>query len=287
MPELPELTVFEARVREATQGRSVEDVEVADPSVVEPPPEELARRLEGASLGEARRHGKLLFLAASGGGGDGDDAGGPTGWIRFHFGMTGRPVAFRDPGELPEHGHLRLHFVGGGGLAFVCPRKLGEVGWVESPEAYVEEKGLGPDPLREGFGEEDFLAALEGRRGMAKTALMDQGRLAGIGNVYSDEILFQLRLHPRSRLPDLDEEARRRLWRATREVLERAAETLLDRDMAEEGRAELPEGYLLRAMARDEPCPRCGEGIRRVKVSGRNARHCPECQSASRSSSRG
>ncbi len=263
MPELPHLMVYEDRVRDAALGREVEELEIRDEAVVaDLEPGELRRRVEGSELSGVRRHGKLLFVRLAG-----------DGWLRFHFGMTGylRPVA--DGGDEPDHTHVLFRLDDGTAVAFSCQRKLGEVGWVADPDEHVEEKGLGPDPLSEGFGADDFLEALEGRRGMVKSALMNQSALAGIGNEYSDEILFQLGLHPRAELPPLEEEARRELLEETREVLREAARAEADPE-------RLPEGWLLRARftGDDERCPRCGTPIERVRVSGRNARFCPECQ---------
>lgn len=263
MPELPHLMVYEERVRDGASGRRVGEVEVRDDGVVaDLSPGELRSRVEGSELGAVRRHGKLLFVEASGGG-----------WLRFHFGMTGFVRSIGGPGEEPDHTRLLFRLDDGSALAYSCQRKLGEVGWVDDPGEHVARKGLGPDPLAGGFDGDDFVEAMEGRRGMVKSALMNQDVLAGIGNEYSDEILFQLGLHPRTSLPSLDEQQRREMWDVTREVLRRAARAGADP-------ARLPEGWLLRARftGDDERCPRCGTDIERVKVSGRNARFCPGCQ---------
>lgn len=265
MPELPHLMVYERRVRDAAAGRHVEHLETRDEAVIaDLEPGELRRRVEGSGLSDVRRHGKLLFVRL------GDD-----GWLRFHFGMTGFLRHVADADDEPDHTHVLFRLDDGTALAFSCQRKLGEVGWVDDPDRHVEEKDLGPDPLSEGFGGDDFLEALEGRRGMVKSGLMNQSALAGIGNEYSDEILFRVGLHPRTDLPPLEEADRLELWEATRDVLRTAARAEADPD-------RLPEGWLLRARftGDDERCPRCGTEIERVRVSGRNARFCPECQPA-------
>lgn len=265
MPELPHLVAYEDRVREAALGRDVTELEIRDDAVIaDLEPDELRRRVEGSSLSGVRRHGKLLFVRTD------DD-----GWLRFHFGMTGFVLHLDDPEDEPDHTHVLFRLDDGTALAFSCRRKLGEVGWVDDPDEHLEEKGLGPDPLSEGFGAEDFLEALDGRRGMVKSALMNQSALAGIGNEYSDEILFRVGLHPRTDLPSLGEEDRLGLWEATRDVLRTAARAEADPE-------RLPEGWLLRARftGDEERCPRCGTAVERVRVSGRNARFCPECQPA-------
>lgn len=263
MPELPDLVVFERRLRDVALDRRIEEVEVRDPSVLEDvDAAELAERAEGEAMEETRRHGKWLFARLSG-----------DGWLRFHFGMTGFLAGFDDADAVPDHSHVLFHLQDGGGLAWSCQRKLGQVGWSDDPDAFVADRDLGPDPLREGFDADDFLALLESRRGMVKSTLMNQEVLAGLGNEYTDEILFQLGMHPRTSLPDLDEFDRRALWETTREVLRTAADAEVDP-------GQMPEDWLLRARALgdEERCPRCGAEVERVKVSGRNARICPECQ---------
>ena len=104
---------------------------------------------------------------------------------------------------------------------------------------------------------------------------MDQSRMAGIGNIYSDEILFHARLHPAATAASLDAATRQRLFEATRSVLQTAiaceagAEGFTDR---------LPQGYLLPQRRAGGQCPRCGTAIRSAKFGGRTAYYCPRCQ---------
>jgi formamidopyrimidine-DNA glycosylase len=117
---------------------------------------------------------------------------------------------------------------------------------------------------------------LSKRRGEIKAALMDQSLLAGIGNVYSDEILFQARLHPKTPAEKLDNKQIDAMYRVMRRVLK----TAISKGA---GSAELfrraPRTYLLRHRENGAPCPRCGGKVKATKAAGRTAYYCPKCQS--------
>ena len=260
MPELPDVELARRTLVEATRGRTYEGVEVREPGLLAEglEPDYLAETLGGAAAGEARRHGKHLF---------GELEGGP--WLRFHFGMSGF-LAYSDEVEEPsEYPYVIFGLSGGRRLAFDCRRKLGEVGLVDDPDDWIADRGLGPDALE--LGADGFVEAMAGRRGMVKTALMDQSRMSGVGNEFSDEILFRAGLHPRTRMSDLDEEARRRLYGLVEETLA----TAIDRGMEADA---LPDDWLLPVREEGAACPRCGGEIRRIEISGRGCYLCPDCQ---------
>lgn len=258
MPELPDVETYR-RYLDATALHSViSGVDLRAKRLLEGiSAARFGRALRGKSLRSTRRHGKYLFA----------DLG--DGWLLMHFGMTGRLAYFKRAGDDPEHDRLLLTFADGWHLAYVAPRKLGRLGIVDSPEAFVENEGLGPDALEVGLDE--FRRILGGTRSMIKSALMDQGRIAGIGNVYSDEILFRARLHPRARSDGLGADRTRRLHRAVRAVLE----TAIDRK-ADPG--AMPPSFLLNHREEGGRCPRCGGTVKRISVSGRSGWYCPRCQ---------
>jgi formamidopyrimidine-DNA glycosylase len=116
-------------------------------------------------------------------------------------------------------------------------------------------------------------------RGAIKAALMNQSRLAGIGNVFSDEILFQARLHPMTPVGKLDDKDIARLYRTMRRVLKVA----IDKGAGAEDLPErLPKSFLLRQRQAGAKCPRCGGEIRTMKANGRTAYYCPRCQPSRR-----
>lgn len=262
MPELPDVETYRRRLEDRGLDRTIRAVDVLRREVLEDDvgTGELEDVLVGHQLLETRRHGKHLF-ARSGGGA----------WLAFHFGMTAELVPYEAGEDAPEYERLRIAFEGPARLAFTCPRMLGDVGMTHDPAAYCEAKGLGPDALA--IDEDAFLAYLERRSGMIKTALMDQRGLAGIGNVYSDEILFQRRIHPATPIADLDRDARRALHACLRDVLTTAIEAGAEPDA-------MPEGFLLRRREPGADCPACDGSVERIKISGRSAYLCPACQGA-------
>lgn len=261
MPELPDVEVFRQYLEATSLHRKVEEVEARDAYVVKDlSADELDEALRDREFRRGRRHGKLLFVET-----DGDP------WLLLHFGMSGFLEYHEDPDETSEYPRVLFRFEGGSHLDFDNRRKLGEVRIVEDPDAYVREKGLGPDALSGGLDRQAFVEALRGRRGMLKTALMNQEILAGIGNEFSDEILFQRRLHPRTKVADLDDGALGEIWDSLHTTLESA----IDARMKPE---QMPSRFLLPHREAGAACPRCGGEISRVEVAGRGAYHCPECQ---------
>ena len=262
MPELPHVQLLKEYVDATSLHQEVRHVYVSAEHTLEGvSPSTLRRHLEGHSLDGTRRHGKELFVSVSG-----DD------WLRLHFGMTGELEYFENGdarGPDPEHTRLRLDFEGGGHLAFINPRRLGAIGWVESPEAYLDEAGLGPDALDDDFDVEALRRALDGKRGTMKSALMDQGMVAGIGNVYADEILFQSRIHPRTEPRSLDADTVETVHRETRRVLEAGIDARLE---------DFPDWFLLPHRHEDGTCPKCGTELEKIEVSGRTTWFCPEDQ---------
>lgn len=261
MPELPDVEVMKQYLDATALHQEIAGVEVKardETLFPETPVERLAAGLEGRTFQSTRRHGKYLLVEL--------DA--PR-WLVLHFGMTGDLKYFKHEDKEPEYDRFLVHFANGYHLAYVSQRKIGEIEFVDSPQALVEEKDLGPDAAA--LELDEFKQLLSGRRGMIKSALMDQQLLAGIGNVYSDEILFQVGVHPRTQVGDLPEETIERIYRAMNEVLETAVEHRAIPD-------DFPQGYIVPHRHGDGRCPRCGAELRHVKVSGRTAYYCPEHQ---------
>src|SRR5439155_14502079 len=180
---------------------------VADPTIVRNATVEvLERDLPGHRFDDPDRHGKWLMCWTDG----------PA--LLLHFGMTGDLVWSGDEPERHRHDRLVLEFVEGGELRYRNMRKLGGV-WLAHDRGEVERilGGLGPDALA--VSRKVFAERLARRRGGVKAALMDQGFVAGIGNILADEILWQGRLHPRRKLESLTEEERDRLYSEMRRVL--------------------------------------------------------------------
>ncbi|MDX1567647.1 MAG: DNA-formamidopyrimidine glycosylase family protein [Longimicrobiales bacterium] len=297
MPELPEVEAARKKVESEALNRTVETVSVTpDGMTLEVSEGTLREALLGHRLTAARRHGKHLFIRS------GEER---HRWLRLHLGMTGEILVLKDdtgedvtgqaqaaesdgddeddggdegdeddesPGQHdPEHDRLRLDFAGDRSLVFRCPRKLGEVGLVDSPESFVEEKGLGPDLLSDDVDLRDFREVLDGRRGTIKSALMNQEILAGLGNEYSDEALYQAEIHPDSAVTALSDDDVAELWRVIGRVLEKGIEARSNGD-------PVPSSWLLRNREEGRECPRCGGTIRNDDIAGRSSYFCPDHQ---------
>lgn len=190
MPELPEVELFKRHLDRTSLGRTISRVRVNDSRILGPSAARLGARLVGARLRSSRRHGKYLLVAL-----------GKPGWLVLHFGMNGSLVHFKKAAEEPRYDRLRLDFADGHHLAYVNPRLLGRVELVADAEDFIARERLGLDALDRRLTLAAFARDVGARRRDIKSVLMDQSVVAGIGNIYSDEILFQARLHPRARRP--------------------------------------------------------------------------------------
>jgi formamidopyrimidine-DNA glycosylase len=150
-------------------------------------------------------------------------------------------------------------------------RKLGLIDWLETPEDFITGKELGDDPLGERFDCSRFEELLEGRRGFIKSLLMNQTVIAGIGNIYSDEILFQAGIHPKTRVNHLSSEEIEKLYGELVQVIDTAIQAKADP-------ADMPSHFLLPVRREQDKCPKCGGDIASEKVSGRNAYFCLDHQ---------
>jgi formamidopyrimidine-DNA glycosylase len=261
MPELPDVEIF----KRTLDRHALAQLSVPDPGSLEgAAASTLQRRLKGRRLVETRRHGKVLFA-----GFEGADT------LAMHFGTNGSLQHVPQDGAEPPSTRLLFAFDDGNAIAYLNPRRIGHVVVTESAAHYVEEQGLGPDALDLSFDEAAFDDALGDRGQAIKALLMDQARVAGIGNIYADEILFQARLHPGTTANRLDAGMRHALFGAVKQVLQTAAdcgagaETLTDR---------LPKGFLLPERHAGGHCPRCGTALAIDKRGGRTSYHCPKCQ---------
>lgn len=264
MPELPEVELFKRHFDRTSLGRAIRRVTVKDARIVKPSAARLAAALAGARLGASRRHGKYLLIAL-----------GKPGWLVLHFGMNGSLRHFVRDADEPPYDRLRLDFADGHHLAYVNPRRIGRVELVADAAGFIAAEKLGPDALDPRLRPAAFARAVAARRRDVKSVLMDQSVIAGIGNIYSDEILFQARLHPRARADRLDEASLRRLFAKARSVLRTAIRRGAGSEQALE---RLPRGFLLPQRRKGGRCPRCGGAIATLSFGGRTAYYCPRCQ---------
>lgn len=265
MPELPDVEIFRRLVELKCNRRSIDHAVVSDVGILEGiSAPALLRRLKGEALGLPRRHGKHLMLALD-----------RDGVLTMHFGTNGALLLVPANEPDPPYTRLQLHLAGGDRLDYVNPRRIGRVGFAQSAEAFVAEAELGPDALDPAFDLKTFAATLAKSKRDIKSVLMDQATVAGIGNIYSDEILFQARMHPGTVAASLDSERSKHLFHAMKKVLETAIEHGAGSEQAAE---RAPPGSLLPERHPGGRCPRCGVPLATVKRGGRTAYFCRQCQ---------
>jgi formamidopyrimidine-DNA glycosylase len=259
MPELPDVAVFGRYIEDTCGGQRIEDVEVNEPKVLQGiSKKDFRRQCIDNRIEQVDRHGKNLFLVLK-----------KNGVITMHFGMTGRPEYFtRDDAE-PEYSAILFHFTNSHSLAYTSVRKIGRVGIVAEPSEYIKEHIKGIDALE--IDRDRFAERIHSSRGVIKTTLMNQDSIAGIGNIYSDEILFNARIHPQKKASSLTDRQIDSLYDTARTVLY----TAIERDAEPK---KLPRTYLLRHRTENANCPRCKSQIRKISISGRSAYFCPHCQ---------
>ncbi|MCF7804365.1 MAG: hypothetical protein K9N46_14960 [Candidatus Marinimicrobia bacterium] len=260
MPELPDVEVFREYFQSTALHQEIAGVEILDDRILEGiSAGKLREKLAGQSFADTHRHGKHLFAKLS-----------SQGWLMLHFGMTGYLKYAKNTVEEPSHTRVLLKFANGNALAYSCMRLLGKVGWTPEMAEYISHHDLGPDALA--LDENQFTELMGQKRGMIKSALMDQSHIAGLGNIYVDEILFQAEFHPKRQVPEMSGADFRHIFGHMREVLNTAVACQVDVD-------RFPENYLIHYRDPEKQCPKCGAQIQKIKVASRSTYFCPNHQS--------
>jgi formamidopyrimidine-DNA glycosylase len=259
MPELPDVETFKRYLDGTSLHQRIIGVDVRDAYVLKNvSASKLARRLKGCRFESSRRHGKHLFVRTCG------DL-----WLRLHFGMTGS-LRFVMPEEnAPPHSRVLFLFERNRRLAFDDQRKFGEIGLVEDIDKFLRARAVGADALKISFPQ--FKEIFGSHRGAVKAILLNQKLIAGIGNIYADEILFRARIHPGTQMSTLNGETVSRLFRATRYILKNAIAAKADANL-------MPKSWLLPHRGKAGKCPRCGRKLRSATIGGRTAWFCMHCQ---------
>ena len=274
MPELPEVETVRRMLEAHVVGRTVRAVSLSGLALREPVSRGLGRGLRGRAIRGVTRRGKFLIFELDGG---------LT--LLSHLGMSGRWLFFesKDGGPLP-HVHARIGFEDGSELWFQDPRRFGLLRLVRA-ERLARDRAivtLGPDPIASPPTGATLSDRARGLRVSVKNFLLDQKRIAGIGNIYASEILHRARVDPRRRAGSL----RRPEW----EAIAAGIQVVLNEAIARSGTTfstyrtlwNEPGAYgdQLRVYDRARaPCRRCGTPIRRIVQGGRSTFYCPRCQS--------
>jgi len=274
MPELPEVETVAQGLRRRALGRRIVTVEVRHAAVIGGSAEEFVSTLEGRKLIQVSRKGKAIAveLAAT-------DGSAPR-FLLVRLGMTGQLTVAAHEAPIEPHTHVFMTLDDGREeLRFRDVRRFGRLRSLSQVDLEKILGGLGPDAQL--VTKQQFLEAMCGRNGAIKSWLMNQNLVAGLGNIYADEALFEARIHPLAQPCRVSAEKANELYKAVRKVLGHAVRlggtSFSDyRDI--EGR---PGAFLSKLKVYQhtgEPCKRCGRAIRRIVVGGRSSHFCPQCQ---------
>jgi len=268
MPEVPDLEAIRKFFNKTISGRMIERVETFIPVPIRVPRDEFIRLLIGDTLGDVHRHGKfLIFTLASGR------------ILVINPMLTGRFTV----AEPKTKRHARTSFLlgldNGTELRYADQRLMGRVYLVEADqlESVPQFAEMGPDVLSPALTEEVFAERLRKYSGQIKSILVNHKFIAGVGNAYSDEILWEARLHPYKKRTSMTDEDVKRLYHATRDVLA-WAEPLVAEKMTESIDYSEWRDHLRVHRRGGQPCPRCGSTISEITAGQRITSFCRTCQ---------
>ncbi|HEY3128044.1 MAG TPA: DNA-formamidopyrimidine glycosylase family protein [Acidobacteriota bacterium] len=264
MPELPEVETYRSYFARYALRKAIRAVVNADPkNFPGMKAHRLRKLLVGRQFNTAERKGKYLVARL--------DGAGDPGLVVIHFGMTGSLHFSRSALRSPAYSRTVFVF-DDGSLHYVNMRRFGGIWWVTDLDRFERLKLLGPDPLLEIPSKEALKKILGRSRQPLKQALMNQKLIAGIGNLYADEILFQSLIDPRRRPGSLKLSEWESLFQNMKQVLNEAVRLRSEIE-------RLPRKYLMPHRHGDQKCPRCASNLRSLKQGQRTTYYCPVCQS--------
>jgi formamidopyrimidine-DNA glycosylase len=258
MPELPDVEYFRQIFYHSSLNKEIIDIKSLDDKLLKGlKKEKLVSSLKNTKFITTDRHGKYLFVKNDN-----------SKWLIFHFGMTGRFIYQSKKNDIPDNTKAYFEFKDSA-ISYICVRRLGKIFFVGSKDNFIEERNLGPDALN--IDLKSFKQRIKGKR-MIKSALMDQSTLAGIGNICADEILYQSKVHPGSKISDLDDEEIKKIFDKTIQVLKTAIDRKADVD-------EFPGYWIIARREENASCPgRCSGNIKKIKINSRSTYYCDSCQ---------
>jgi formamidopyrimidine-DNA glycosylase len=271
LPELPEVETIRRQLAPHLEGLTIEEIEIIDPRWTRPePPEAVEEELRGRTVEGVRRSGKYLIW---------DLSGGPH--LLVHLRMTG--ALLFDPFAEPPHTRVRFELSQGHRMVYVDPRRFGTGHLVSDRaelSAYLGER-LGLEPMTPGFTGKHLRALARGRRAPVKSFILDQRRIAGVGNIYADEALFRAKVHPLRPAGALSavqyEALREAIDYALTSGIEAKGATIDDFRHVDGAYGSFQDRFMVHRRE-GLPCPVCGTKIRKLYVGGRGTYVCEHCQ---------
>jgi formamidopyrimidine-DNA glycosylase len=273
VPELPEVETIVADLRPHLAGRTIVSCELRFPGIVRhPEPELFADAVAGMRIANLRRRGKYILIALD------DEV-----LLVVHLGMTGQLRLVAADAPLETHTHVVFTLDDGRHLRYRDPRRFGRL-LLGTEKALLASKKmplLGPEPIDPDFAADELYRRLHKRRTSLKAVLLDQGAIAGVGNIYADESLHRARLRPDRMAGGLSRKSAQRLHESLRQSLETAiANRGSSVDTYRDAWGEIggqQEKLLVYGRA-GEPCFTCGRPLAMIRIAGRSTVFCRRCQ---------
>jgi formamidopyrimidine-DNA glycosylase len=264
MPELPEIHLFAKDIQKELVGKTFGDIQIVQPKSLNLPPGKFRNKVTGTTIQAATYHGKWIQLELS------------KGWMLINLGMGGEILLTTDE-NLPENIRLAFRFTDGSSLA-VNFWWFGYVHWADALADHAMTARLGPNAID--LSLEAFRSLLHGRRGAIKPFLLDQTRIAGIGNVTVQDPLFRARIHPMRKISDLSDDEIEALYGEIQHTLREAIEHGGSRwELNLYGQhGNWGKEFFSVAYKTDEPCPVCGKTIEKIKTGSTSGYICAHCQ---------
>ena len=271
MPELPEVETVRRGLEKLILGKKITTIDIRYPKMIKTDLDQFQKELPGQVVKSIGRRGKYLLFYLT------DKV------LISHLRMEGK--YFYYPDQVPErkHAHVFIHFEDGGTLVYEDVRKFGtmELFAPELLEAYFLSKKLGPEPTEQDFDLEIFIGALKKSKKHIKSHLLDQTLVAGLGNIYVDEVLWRAQVHPSRTSNSLTTQEARKVHDETINVLGQAVEkggsTIRTYTNAFGEDGTMQEFHQVYDKA-GQACSRCGTSIEKIQLGGRGTHFCPNCQ---------
>lgn len=272
MPELPEVESVRYGLQQQVAGSCIRKVEVFWPNIIRTPnTPDFERKLEGQKIKEIKRRGKFLLFILSD-------------WVLVsHLRMEGKYSVVSEKDPIQKHTHVIFHLTDGRELRYLDVRKFGRMSLLPKGEEVTESSliKLGPEPVKDQLHFEPFFIKLKNHKKSIKALLLDQTLVAGIGNIYADEVLFRSKIHPERPSSSLSKAEAKELHRSILFIMKEAVEAGGTTIRTYENSFGKMGGYQRKLKVygrKDLPCSVCGTPIKKIKVAQRGTHYCPFCQ---------
>ena len=265
MPELPEVENIVVSVASLLEEQEIESIEILHSTIVSGVPELFRKRVEGQRIKSLNRRGKYIVFELE------------NGYVILHLRMTGQLLR----GDLyDKHTHLKIHLTNGQIISYRDVRKFGGFIFLEKDELeFYFKSRLGLEPLKMTY--EAFEGMLKGKRAPLKKVLLNQKIIAGIGNIYADEILFYSGIHPQKNVESLSKKQKEKLYEGIYVILQTAIEeggsSIRDYVNSEGKEGGFQDQHQVYGR-KGKMCYRCQTPLEKTTVAGRTTVYCPKCQ---------